>query len=269
MLRKILFRHPAIVIPPEAYGLVNAIKKFVRYRGLDWKDMVNLIFGEFYSWKSFEYWETDIFEEMRNLYDCPKTERSLAFLIDQIYRTYLKQHKPEATIWGDKTPYNTLRLKWIDRVFPRAQYIHLLRDGRDVVASYMKSGLILNLDDACVRWLQSVAAARKLEKRVGMDRILTVKYEDLVQDAGNLVPIICQFLNIEFSPTMLENSKVHLGDDFLSHLQNVKHPMNTQSIGKWKKDLTAEQQIRMLKLIKRRLLQVGYNVDDGKGVAIS
>jgi len=192
LLRAILSRHPDIAIPPENYGLINAIKKFIRYNGLDWQDIVNLVYGEFQSHEGFRYWETDLFKHVRRAYDCPKEEASLAFIIDCAYRAYMHEHKPDATIWGDKTPFNTLRLKWIHKTFPEARYIHLLRDGRDVVASYVKADLMPDIEAACDRWLRSIAAVHKFEKKIGANRVLTVRYENLVTATEDNVRHVCQ-----------------------------------------------------------------------------
>lgn len=261
LLRAILCRHPSIAIPPEAYGLVNSIKKYIRYNGLDWKDRVNVVLGEFQSHSTFDYWETELFNNLGELYNCSKADRSLALILDYIYQTYLNQHKPQATKWGDKTPFNTLRLKWINKVFPQASYIHILRDGRDVVSSYLKAKLMPGVQDACVRWIQSVEAVDEFERKIGTSRILTVRYEDIVTNPTMQIRILCDFLGIDFIDDMLENTHANLGDDSLAHLKNAKKPINQTSIGKWRKELTAEEKRLTTKLISSKLIKKGYNID--------
>src|SRR5690606_30980566 len=34
--------------------------------------------------------------------------------------------------WGDKTPEYVMHVDALDRCFPRAQFVHIVRDGRDV-----------------------------------------------------------------------------------------------------------------------------------------
>ncbi len=261
LLRTILCRHPLIVIPPETYGLVNAIKKYIRYNGLDWQDLVNVSIGEFLFHPTFQYWETDLKVILQDLYTTPKDDRSLALIINQIYQSYIKIHKPAATIWGDKTPFNTLRLKWIKRVFPEAKYIHLIRDGRDVVSSYVKSKLIPTVAEAGERWNNSLDAVDKFEKKLVPNRIFTLRYEDLVNKPEEFTQTICNFLSIEYLPKMIENTEVHLGDDVLDHLRNVKNPINIKSIGKWKKHLNADDQKLTISLIQDRLIKKGYSLD--------
>ena len=39
--------------------------------------------------------------------------------------------------WGDKTPDYVLYMKDLKKVWPNAQFIHVIRDGRDVALSYL------------------------------------------------------------------------------------------------------------------------------------
>lgn len=49
----------------------------------------------------------------------------------------LAKAKPD-DILIEKTVSNTLRVPYIDKVFPQARYVHLIRDGRDVTESAMR-----------------------------------------------------------------------------------------------------------------------------------
>lgn len=260
LLRVILCRHPLVAIPPEAYGLINAIKKYIRYNGLDWQDLVNVVYGEFHSHPTFDYWQTDLFRSIRNLHESPAEEQSLALILNCIYKTYMDQHKPQSTIWGDKTPFNTLRLNLLNKVFPKAKYIHILRDGRDVVASYLKAKLMPSLEDACHRWNNSIDAVDKFEKKIAASQIFTVRYEDLVADPTKHVLDTCNFLGLEYCADMIENTEVFLGDDSLDHLKNTTNPINSDSVGKWRRDLNEEQQESTLRFIGSRLLRKGYSL---------
>ncbi|MFP4227846.1 MAG: sulfotransferase family protein [Salinivenus sp.] len=47
----------------------------------------------------------------------------------------LAQGPPDATLLVEKTSANTLRVPFVDAVFPEARFVHLVRDGVDVVES--------------------------------------------------------------------------------------------------------------------------------------
>ena len=94
--------------------------------------------------------------------------------------------------WGDKTPMYMRHLPLLEELFPEAQYVHLIRDGRDAALSFlqMPEGTFTRTwahprtpaQFACL-WRKEVGDARALGRRVGPSRYLEVRYEELVADA--------------------------------------------------------------------------------------
>ncbi len=65
------------------------------------------------------------------------TPKIRAHIVSQLYR--LAKILPESrTVLIEKTVSNTLRVPFIEKVFPNARYIHLIRDGRAVTESSMR-----------------------------------------------------------------------------------------------------------------------------------
>jgi hypothetical protein len=104
-------------------------------------------------------------------------------------------------------------LPLLERVFPDAVFVHLIRDGRDVALS------LLSLDDevlgrtganpetaaaAACEWATEVRDARALGCRVGPSRYLEVRYEELVAEPASVVEAICAFADLPFQSEMLE-----------------------------------------------------------------
>jgi len=117
--------------------------------------------------------------------------------------------------WGDKTPMYMRHLGLLERLFPDAQYVHLIRDGRDAALAFldMPEGVVTKTwahpKDAAGfarEWRIEVADARDLGRRVGSSRYLEVRYEDLVADPERVVRTICEFASLPFEPAMLEYS---------------------------------------------------------------
>lgn len=260
LLRSVVMAHSLINIPPESIGRIpNSVKKFYRYGGLAWEDLVNVILGEFSSFDNFPLWEIDLEPTRKILYDLDPSERSLAKIIDQIYQAHISAHKPEAKYWGDKSPFNTLRLKWIDRVFPNARYINLIRDGRDVVSSYLKAGILPSVEVACERWNKSLEYAEEFIEQGNTERIKTVHYESFVKDPEGVTRELCDFLGIEFEEQMFDRREdVELGDDHFKFKQNVKDPITQDSIGKWKQNLTEEQKKVVQEKLESNLQKYRY-----------
>jgi sulfotransferase family protein len=91
------------------------------------------------------------------------------------------------TRWADKTPRYALSLEFLDAVFPTCQIIHVIRDGRDVVASHRKRWGYRSAVKASVKWPRYIAAARAVGERLPPSRYLELRYEDLVGDTEKVL----------------------------------------------------------------------------------
>jgi len=106
--------------------------------------------------------------------------------------------------WADKDPANTLILPFVDELYPEAQYIHLLRDGHDVVASHRdRWGYRSGARAARGAWRKYVEAARSFGARVGPDRFLEMRYEALVADPEAELRRMLAFLGEAWDPQVL------------------------------------------------------------------
>ena len=114
--------------------------------------------------------------------------------------------------WGDKTPLYMQYLPLLERLFPTARYVHLIRDGRDAAVSYlavpegiMTAGWGHPRDAAgfACQWATEVGAARALGARVGRERYLEVRYEALVADPDAELRRVCGFAVLPYDDAML------------------------------------------------------------------
>jgi protein-tyrosine sulfotransferase len=263
LLRALLVGHTEISIPPESYVLGTIARKWDRINFLDWGEVVKLVVGEFESHPEFHTWNTALSPVYETLLGLAPEERSLARVIDAVYRHYSAEKSRGFRVWGDKTPLNTECLPSIDRVFPDARYIHVIRDGRDAVSSAVEAGLFGgSVEAVCRQWLLRVGNASEFGRRVGGDRYMELRYEDLVTDAGAAVRRVCAFLGVAFEAQMMEHSQSFdtMGDTgTLEHHANVRKPITSDSIGKWKQRLT-EGQIRTVeRMLRHRLDTLGYD----------
>ena len=98
-------------------------------------------------------------DDQRNEADATDKVRSW---IRKAYRDYWKT--VEADWVMDKSPRNCLKIPFIQRVFPEATFIFLLRDGRDVILSmtkqWKKRGDILTNPDSGARWSRKVQVVK-------------------------------------------------------------------------------------------------------------
>ena len=183
--------------------------------------------------------------------------------IAAIYEAYADSAgKPR---WGDKTPMYMRHLDVLDELFPDAQYVHLIRDGRDAALSFlqMPEGTFTRTwahpttpaQFACL-WRKEVADARDLGRRVGASRYHEARYEALVADPESTVRAICAFAEIPFDSSMLD----YVGAVDVSakpHQQRLLTPPTT-GVRSWRDDMSLEDVGRFEAVAGDLLAELGY-----------
>lgn len=261
LLRRILNSNKEIHIPPETYMLREIIFSFKQGYALNWRNQVYLALAYFSFHREFETFEMDLKPLVKTLLDVPEEKRSLAFLLNSFYLYHASINNKKPIKWGDKTPINTFCLNEIYSVFPKAQFIHIIRDGCDVIPSYVRAGIYEDNSSAAIRWRDSINAAEKFIERYP-DICFQIKYEDLVMEPESVSKQVCDFLGIEHNAAMLEIDKEaweKMGDvSMRKHHENVLQPISSSSIGKGRKSLDENDRQSIRNIINSKLIQYGY-----------
>lgn len=261
LMRAILVSHGTVAIPPESYVIPSVIRAYQSLNHLPWPDLCRVIIGRFESSQDFRHWEISLAPACREAMELPPARRDLASIIDIVFRCYLNEHFPAATMWGDKSPVNTTYVTWLDKLFPSARYIHLLRDGRDVVNSFIHSGIHSSLRAACEDWQDRVRAARRFGERIGGGRYLEIRYEDLVQQPRSQIERVTAFLGLEFNEAMLHHEAIvpNLRDIVeLPHYAGVRQGINQDAISRWRQGLSSPDQAYVREKLHVDLVATGY-----------
>lgn len=140
LLNLILNQHTKLFLPPEQYFLGKSIIKFQLYNYLIWRDLVKIIYAELIEETENHLWNFKPNGILHQAFYFKKKERTLQNLINEIYFEYARQSNLNGVIWGDTTPHNSIFINEIYDCFPKAKYIFLIRDGRDVAAAFKKGG---------------------------------------------------------------------------------------------------------------------------------
>jgi LPS sulfotransferase NodH len=176
-----------------------------------------------------------------------------------------KEGKPR---WGDKTPMYMRHLHLLEQLFPSAQYVHLIRDGRDAALSFLRmpTGTYTRTwahpesvaDFACL-WRVEVEAARALGRRVGPSRYFEARYEQLVAEPGAVVSSICEFAEIPFEPAMLDYAGA-VDVSRKPHQQRLLEPP-TVGVRDWRTEMSREDARAFESVAGELLRDVGYPSD--------
>lgn len=199
LLRVVLDRNAELAVPDESYFVPQLAER--HGSAIDPDDFVD----DLRRLPTLREWDVPI-EEVR-----PRLREGmpLGAAVAAVYETYAARRVKAR--WGDKTPMYMGYLPLLERLFPTALYVHLIRDGRDAATSFlsMPRGIVTEswahprtpAAFAC-QWRTEVEAARALGRRVGA-RYLELRYEDLVRAPAAAVERVCRFAGLAFEPSML------------------------------------------------------------------
>lgn len=182
----------------------------------------------------------------------------------------------------EKNPKHVLRIPFLDALFPHAKFIHILRDGRDTVASLMfrnrgprwghleipgwRELLAAYPEKNHIRcahqWRDSVSIARADAKRLGPGRYVEVRYEDLIADPRTAIGKLLEFLGLPPDPAVeafLPKIRDETRGSYHARRQ-VRHYVDNHSrrVGRYKENLTEEQIAEVEAVCGDLLLELGY-----------
>lgn len=107
--------------------------------------------------------------------------------------------------YGDKTPALVGHMDAISVLVPEAVFVHLIRDGRDVAQAYLAQEWgPATIAKAAEKWRSSVSAGRAAGLRMPRRRYFELRYEDLVADLEPSVRAVCEFVQLDYDPVMLD-----------------------------------------------------------------
>lgn len=196
LLRLIMDSHPELTIPPETHFVPKLIRKASQEDATPKK--LHRQFMKQRRWSDFDLDGGELLKRLQRLEPFDPTS-----VIRCFYDLYAEgQDKPR---WGDKTPGYQVKMRRIAKVLPEAHFIHVIRDGRDVVLSQRsKSDNPTPIEDAAKRWQQRVNLSRKLGSKMG-DNYTEIRYEDLIADPEASARRLCAYIRIEFDDALLRH----------------------------------------------------------------
>lgn len=259
LLRFILSSHPNIYIPPES----DFIPKFFLKdpsRVLQADEVKRMLAEIFTSYRFVKEWKFSQPEPL-SFFDAMPYPTPRGFLT-HLYSLYAVQY--QSIRWGDKTPIYTSYVDLLHQIFPDALFIHILRDPRDAAVSllekYQSREFHVDTYFAARNWTRRVGKAISDGRSLPSNQYLEVRYENLVTEPEQVIQSLCIFLDEKFDPRMLHPeraAKIQIPTD--SHFfANVRNPINSGSIGRWKTDLSPAD-IRLFQEIAGKLMvDLGY-----------
>lgn len=271
LLRVIINAHPDILIPPECGFAVWLYDEF-KNKDFERNQTKNNFIEKLIRTRKFETWKLNIDELKTKFLNIHV--KNYADTVDFIYRFYGSSHSIYFKRWGDKNNFYLNNMTEINEIFPEAQFIHIVRDGRDVASSYIdissksieskySPDLPVNIKDIAIDWIRNNDKIIRSLSDVPEERKLLIRFEDVIQNFDLIIRKIIHFLGISYSEKMknFQHSTNALEpDEFMQWKSKLYNGLDQSSIGRYKKDLSLEEVEIFNRLAGKSLRKYGYMV---------
>lgn len=200
----------------------------------------------------------------------------------QLYSLFIQHtlQEKQKQISCDHTPRNVYYLNALQRLYPEAKFINMVRDPRDVLLSQKNRWQRRRLDKGktplfhtlrtwagyhpvtiSLMWRSGIMAVLSLEKD---DNLRVIKFENLVNLPNEAVKDICNFLKIPFQEQMLQVPQI--GSSNRADSSQAKG-IDSAVVGKWKlpKSGLRKEEVYLCQLINgNQMKQLGYKYAEVK-----
>lgn len=257
LLRLMLASHSRIAIPSETRYLIPLLEAFPCERPLRENEMSAAVsmMTSHHTWPDMGLDAA----EFRNR-AAHSREVRLRDLVEMVYRRHMEIEGKSR--WGDKTPAYIEIVPALATMFDDAKFIHLIRDGRDVAKSFQRQGWHGPWMHGYAReWLRAVELDMQLSETRLNERILRVRYEDLVLQPEATLRRICAFIDERFEDRMLlwrggvdkgipdREKRIH---------SSLGRDIDPSDVSRWKREMTAREVFVAEALIGTQLSHFGY-----------
>ena len=146
----------------------------------------------------------------------------------------------------NKEPMNTYHMIYLHQLFPNAQFVYVVRDGRDVAFSLLRRNRLdytfEHFYDILNYWEEKNRLASSYCNSMGARFCQMMKYENLVTDPESTIRNLTKFLSISWTDEFLHHER-YLGRNISLSKEPIfaeiqKNEINNNSIGKWREKIS-------------------------------
>lgn len=170
---------------------------------------------------------------------------------------------------AEKSPNNVFVFRHLHAMFPHAAYVHVLRDGRDVVASLLsmdwrtldgkRVDYTTDAHAAARYWVSAIRSARAFADAThGRSRYHELRYEALIAEPEPVLRTLFEFLGEPWEPGVLDYHRHEHALGVESSTEAVKRPIYRSATGRWQRDLTPAQRDAVKREAGATLVELGY-----------
>lgn len=258
MLSLMIHAHPRLAMPPESRFLLRTWRKREKFGDLSTPaQRTALAKACVRTGSKVRDLGLDPDETLEAILAAPPT---IGSAFGTIFKLFADKHG--AARWGDKRPAYYQEVDVLLRLFPDAQIVHIVRDGRANVASLKKMPWWpYDSIGSMAAWSQAEFCSQRNQRRLPKDVFHVIRYESLVTDPEPVLRELCGFLEEEFHPAMLEPSEVRdvVPEKKTWHVA-LNQSVNTDRVESWRKDLEPWELGLMETVLRRKLQRWDYRL---------
>ncbi len=196
------------------------------------------------------------------------TSPSLVAVFSAVYDILAESQGAET--WCCKSLSNVHYMDEISEYLPNIKYLYLYRDGRDVAVSFKKAVVgQKHFYHIGQEWAKAQRKAIAMQKQCDPKQFFSLSYESLVSDPEPILRNLCEFLEVPYSPSMLEFHQSGEATSTASSSSlwgNVTKPVIASNTKKFMTKAT-EEEVKIFELVAGDVLDaLGYErVHTSKG----
>jgi hypothetical protein len=260
LLTQLFNAHPNVRIAPEFPVMLFLYQRFKKVRTWDEATIRSFVDHVFlysrFAVRRVENLKLDKEFIVKELLKFKEKGTIQLFLKSINYYAFSVYHKEETRLIGDKNPIYSIYSARLRKIFPEAKFICIIRDYRDNFISIRK---LVEKDIAVEapslplqvgRWRYFTRLFLRCKRRFP-DRYYILRYEDLVTDPEKTTRSLCEFLGIDYDPSVFDfyKKKDEVNEIFSNTVwekfhENLLKPVNTGRMNTWQDKLSTEQ-VRM------------------------
>jgi len=243
LLQSVVASHPEVASFPESHFFAKLLEK----RKL-WERKLDLNSKEIH--KCIDDFLAEVnHKELKNIF--PK-HYAFAFQFANSFKEVLDilAEMQDKEMWLEKTPRHLHYISEIERWINEAKFIHVIRQGQDVVASMYEvtnkypelwSGT-RSIEKCINRWINDIDISRKY---IHQSNHIIISYEQITDDYESVLKILGKFIGTSFDPNILRGRELSTRNIVLKNepwKESVNQPIRSKKSEKFYQVFSQDEQ---------------------------
>jgi len=171
-----------------------------------------------------------------------KSSNNIIALYDRIAQEMRSRH--EAAVFVDKVPWppSRHRLLYVTSKFKGAEWIHIVRDGRDCYCSARDHPHVPQSETVAKFSKYWKSCVESHEASIPEEQKYTIRYEDLTRSPASVVESVMNFVGLDFEIHQVEESSRSGYDKGARGAHSrLQKPITDSSVGRWKDEMSTKE----------------------------